>query len=275
MLSRTETLRPYILLMTVPATLLWSRALGPVLGPAVIVTHACALLFLSAWWVRRDLSRGMDPRLGLVRDRFGVDRETLEIATPLFGLVTAALLIVLLGLDGWTGLYAVLVVAAGLWHAGLGPAKRYVMIESVVHVAFIIGPAMLLRAPAWRGEPAGALGSAALAGAWLIGAGVLITILAAMTRDRAADRAAGVVTTASRLSRPAAVAVLIVWSAAVTLLAGIGAAAGWWGVSAVVLTGWTSTAVVAFFCARWDSWGVTAAMLGYSLTAVVVAVTAF
>lgn len=275
MLSRTETLRPYILVLTVPATLLWSRALGPVLGPAVIVTHACSLLFLSAWWVRRDLARGMDPRLGLVRDRFGIDRETLEIATPLFGLVTAALVIVLLGLRFWLGLYAAFVIAAGIWHAGLGPAKRFVMLESVVPVAFLIGPAMLLRAPAWRGEPAGALGSAALAGAWLIGAGVLITILAAMTRDRDADRAAGVVTTASRLSRPAAIALLVVWSTAVTLLAGIGAAAGWWGIAAVVFTGWTGTAVVAFFCARWDSWGVTASMLGYSLTAVAVAVTAF
>jgi len=268
MLARLEIVRPYALALTVPVTLLWTAALGPFLGSLVVAAHAAAVLFLSAWWVREDLARGLHPRLGLARDRFTIDREALDVAAPLLGLLTAAFLLVLLFAAPMLALYAILLLAAGLWNASLGPARRYVMIEVIAPVALLIGPAALLRAPAWRGEP-GAISAGAHAAAWLVGAMLLTQILIAMTRDRERDRAAGVVTTAAKLSRPAAIATIIAALAALTLLAGLGAA--WWTAAPAVFLGWTSTAVVALLCVRWDDWAAGAAALGFGLTAIVTA----
>ena len=160
MLARLEIVRPYALALTVPVTLLWTAALGPFLGSLVVAAHAAAVLFLGAWWVRQDLARGLHPRLGLARDRFTIDREALDLAAPLLGLLTALFVLILLIAAPALGLYAVLLLAAGLWNASLGPARRYVMIEVITPVALLIGPAALLRAPAWRGE-AGAISPAA------------------------------------------------------------------------------------------------------------------
>ena len=68
---------------------------------------------------------------------------------------------------------------------------------------------------------------------------LLTQLLIAMTRDRERDRAAGVVTTAAKLSRPAAITTIIAALTALTLLAGLGAA--WWTAAPAVLLGWTST----------------------------------
>jgi len=268
MLARLEIVRPYALALTVPVTLLWTAALGPFLGSLVVAAHAAAVLFLSAWWVREDLARGLHPRLGLARDRFAIDRDDLDLAASLLGLLTATLVLTLVIAAPAIGLFAAVLVAAGLWNASLRPSRRYAMIEVITPVALLIGPAALLRAPAWRGEPA-AISAAAHAAAWLVGAMLLTQLLIAMTRDRERDRAAGVVTTAAKLSRPAAIATITAALAALTLLAGLGAP--WWTAAPAVLLGWTSTAVVALLCVRWDDWAAGAAATGFGLTAIVTA----
>lgn len=271
MFARIDALKPHALLLTVPVTLLWSSHFGVAVGTIVVTLHACGVLFLGAWWTRRDLDRGLSPRLGLCRDRFAVDRELLDLAAPLLGLQVIVLTLVLLFLAPAVGLYALAVLAAGMWNASLRPARRFVMVETIVPVALLVGPAMLLRVPAWEGNPDAATSPGTHAVAWLAGALMLWTVLATMTRDRQADVAAGIVTTVSKRSHESAVALLAIWSLAIPLLTGIGVAAGWWGPAPVVLAAWTSTAVVALFCLRWDSWGAGVAIAGAGLVAMTAA----
>ncbi len=269
MLARLDAYRPHALLLTVPVTLLWTSELGVAMGAVVVLLHAAAVLFLSAHWTRRDLAAALDPRLALTRDRFSVDRETLDLAAALLAVVCVTLTITLLIAAFPVGLYAAFVLASALWIASLPARKRYVRLEVIAPVVLLIAPAMLLRAPAWRDDAAPAISAAAHAVAWLVGALMLAQILLTMTRDREADRAAGVYTSISVLSRPAAVGVVAFVFFAITLLAAIGVA--WWGALPLLFAGWTAAAVLALLCVRWDSWAVSAGALGGGLTAITAA----
>jgi len=267
MLTRLDAYRPHALLLTLPVTLLWTPQLGVALGAVVVLAHAAGVLFLSALWTRRDLAASLDPRLGLGRDRFGVDREALDLVGPMLGIFCGALLLVLLVAAFPVGLYGVFVLVSGVWIASLSRAKRFVRLEIIAPAALLIAPAMLLRAPAWRGHEGVALTAAAHAAAWLVGFLLLGQLLIAMTRDRVADRAAGVNTTVSLMTREGAIVLVAVVYATVALLATLGAVYGWWGVVPVLLAGWTSTAVVALLCVRWDNWASGFAAIGGGLIA--------
>jgi hypothetical protein len=268
MTSRFDAFRPYALLITAPPTLLWAPALGAAAGSVMVALHACGVLLASAWWTRRDLQRGFDPRLALRRDRFLIDRETLEVATPLLVALFLVLLVALLILDLSAGLYALLVALVALWNINLPVRRRYVLIEILIPALLLIAPAMLLRAPAWDAEPSlqHAITPAAHAATWLAAAGLLACILAALIRDQVADRRAGAVTIATKITRETAISVLAVWTAAITLLAGIGV--GWWGAAPIVAAGWTAAATLVLFVTRWDAWAVGAAIIGYAVTTI-------
>ncbi len=274
MLTRFDAYRPYALLLTVPVTLLWTPALGAFLGAIVVTTHALAVLFLAAWWTRRDLERGLNPRLGLISDRFSVDREALDLAAPMLGLFALILTLVLIFTAPAAGFYAAFIILAGVWHAALAPPRRFSMIELIAPAALIIGPAMLLRAPAWRGDAINAISPAAHAAAWLIGALMLAQLLITMLRDRNADRAANITTSLTSISRSSSIAIIALTFTAITLLAALGAGAHWWGIAPVLFTGWTSTATIALLCIRWDSWAVGTATIGGALTAITTALSA-
>jgi len=267
MLTRLDAFRPHALLLTLPVTLLWTPQLGVALGAVVVLTHAAGVLFLSSTWTRRDLASSLDPRLGLTRDRFSVDREALDLASSMLGIFCVALVVVLLIAAFPVGVYAVFALASGWWVSSLPPAKRFVRLEVIAPAALLIGPAMLLRAPAWRGHNADAITAAAHATSWFVGALLLAQMLVVMTRDREADAAAGVTTTASALTREGAVVLVGLIYATITLLAALGAWGGWWGVAPVLFAGWTSTAVVALLCVRWDSWAAGVAAVGGGLAA--------
>ncbi len=267
MLTRLDAFRPHALLLTLPVTLLWTPQLGVALGAVVVLAHAAGVLFLSATWTRRDLAASLDPRLGLSRDRFSVDREALDLAASMIGIFCAAMVVVLLVAAFPVGVYAVFALASGWWVSTLPRAKRYVRLEVIAPAALLIGPAMLLRAPAWRGHESDAITAAAHATAWFVGALLLVQMLVAMTRDREADAAAGVSTTASALTREGSVVLIALIYATITLLAALGAWSGWWGVAPVLLAGWTSTAVVALLCVRWDSWAVGLGAVGGGMAA--------
>ena len=115
--------------------------------------------------------------------------------------------------------------------------------------------------------PGMALTAASHAVAWLVGVLLLGQMLIAMTRDREVDKAAGVNTTVSVMSREGAIVLIGFIYAGVALLAALGAVYGWWGVMPLLFAGWTSTAVVALLCVRWDSWAAGCAALGGGLVA--------
>jgi hypothetical protein len=262
--ARLDAFRPYLLLFTLPVAALWAPALGTWGGVVAATLLAVGGLFISSWWTRADLARGHHPRLALTRDRFAVDRDALDMALPMFAALTAAMLVALLLLAPLAGLYALAILAAGLWNATLTARRRQALLEAIIPVALLIGPAMLLRAPAWQDQPEPAIPPAAHAAAWLAGLALALCVVACMTRDREADLAAGADTIATKLSRPGAVAIVALLGAGVTLLAGLGAI-GWWGVTPVILSGWTGAAVIAGFIARWDGWAIATAIYGYGL----------
>lgn len=267
MTSRLDAFRPYALLITAPPTLLWAPALGAAAGAVMVALHACGVLLASAWWTRRDLERGLDPRLAIRRDRFAIDRDALEVATPLLAALFLVLLLALLILHVFAGLYALAVALVALWNINLPLRRRYVLVEILIPALLLIAPAMLLRAPAWRDEaPAelAAITPAAHAAAWLAAASLLACILAMFIRDQNVDRRAGAVTIATKITRETALSLLAVWTAAITLLAGIGVA--WWGPAPIVAAGWTAAAALVLFVTRWDAWAVGAAVIGYALT---------
>jgi|GEM_PF-6730202 len=266
--ARLDAFRPYLPLFTLPACALWAPALGS-WGVVVAATLlVCGGFFVSAWWTRADLARGQHPRLALTRDRFAVDRDTLDTALPLLAAITAALLLALLILAPPAGLYALLALAFAMWNATISTRRRQTLLEAIIPVGLVIGPAMLLRAPAWQDQPEPAISSAAHAAAWLSGLALAACLITSMTRDREADLAVGSETIATKLSRPGAVAVVATLGAGVTLLAGLGAV-GWWGVAPVILSGWTGAAVAAALVARWDGWAVAISIYGYGLVALV------
>lgn len=267
MLARLDAFRPHALLLTLPVTLLWTPQLGVGVGAVVVLAHATGLLFLSGVLTKRDLSEALDTRLGMARDRFSVDHDALDLVTGLLGVVTAALVVVLLIVSFAIGVYAVFVALSALWITTLPGKKRYVRMELIAPAALIVAPAMLLRADAWRGVDAGAISPAAHGAAWLIGALMLAHIVLLMTRDRAIDQAKGVTTTASAMTREGGVVYVGIVYAGASLLAALGAGAGWWGIAPVLLAGWTLCAVLVLLCLRWDSWAVGAGAVGGGLVA--------
>jgi len=239
-----ETFRAYALLLTAPLTLAWAGSLGVAVGPLVVMLHACGLLLVMGVLVRSEHGRGAAPRLGIVRDRESVSEDALEAGLPALWLLTAGQVVGLLIARPWMGLASALWIGGAVWWARSNRRSKYALTEVIAPVVLLIGPAMLLRAPAWRGEESGVISGEALAGAFLAGVALGLVILLALARDRVADLAAGLETTATRLGRTGSAALVWGWALTMMTLASMGAGAGWWHWSAAALAAWAGVCAI-------------------------------
>lgn len=276
MLRAIETLRVYALALTVPATLLWARTLGPATASLLVAAHAVIVLFYGAWSVRHDLADGVEPRLGVVRRRSAVSPIVADTGVTIGFGICALLALALVVSNFWIGIGAVLAFAAAVWHGSQPRRDRLVRVELIAPVGLLVGPGLLFRMHSWEpaalvaameptpGGPAElaplvapvvrpeVISAGALAATLLAGAVLLVYLLLCLLRDREADRRDGFVTTATKFPRGAAVALVWAWTLGVTLLAVIGVGAGWWAWPAGAIAAWASAAVVAAITAGSD-----------------------
>ncbi len=269
MLRAIETLRVYALALTIPATLLWARTLGPATASLLVAVHAAIVLFYGAWSVRRDLSDGVEPRLGVVRRRSAVSPIVADSAVTIGFVMCALLGLALLVSNFWIGVGALLAFAAAVWHGAQPRRDRLVRVELIAPAGLLIGPGLLFRLHAWEpaalvaameptpGGPAElaplvapvvrpeVISAGALAATMFAGAVLLVYLLLCLVRDRQADLRDGFETTATRFPRGVAVALGWAWTLGVTLLAVVGVGAGWWGWPTGAIAAWASAAVVA------------------------------
>ncbi|TVQ31035.1 MAG: hypothetical protein EA376_10640 [Phycisphaeraceae bacterium] len=297
-----ESTRAYILLFSIPFTLLWSRGLEPlgvVTGPLLVVLHACVAVFWMICMARADQARGLAPRLGLRRDRLAVDHDGLGLWFLILGAFVVVLTVVMLFAEFWIGVGALLATLLSLWLSRQGGRYRMGLIEAIIPAVLLVGPAMLFRAHNWptpralrifsrdptdvpaelartlAAEPVTPefVTAPVLAATWLGGAALLTVILLMLVRDRIADLDAGIETTATKLGRGGASALVWAWLLGVAALAAMGAGWGWWHWSVAMLAAWTAAAGLSLHTARIDGYAVGATLSGYGAMAVALGIT--
>ncbi len=279
MIRALETLRWYLLVFTLPLALVWSRSLPPTEGAIVVVLQSCLVLLWVANSSRSELIAGFEPRLSALRGREFIDRELLDIATPVLLLLTALLTLVLLIAHPWMGLFALAVALVALRQSRLDPRRKFRSVELLIPLLLIIGPAMLLRMPAWfvgdaeAAESLVVISTPVLAASWLNGALLATLIMLALIRDRASDASQGVETSATRLGRAASCVVAWAWMGGIIALAAMGAGWGWWHWLIPMLAGWTALAASASIASRCDDYAVGFAITGYGVTALALGLT--
>lgn len=299
MIRSLITLRWYVLLLTVPVTLLWirSQSLGVVTEPLLVITHAMVVLLWAAASTRTLLAQGLAPRLGLTRGAGLVDVELLDVAFPILAVLTPLLGVALLFANFWIGLGALLTVGLIFWQTGLPTRGRFVLIELILPVVALAGPALLFRAHSWGAPPAtrvfenqknlpaeaeGIVGAplpaeiispTVLAASLLAAAMVATLLLLCLIRDAGADRWAGIATTATLRGRGAASVLAWAWIVGVATMALLGAGWGWWHWSAAALTMWTGFALAGLLASRLLDYLVGAGFAGYGAAILVMAAT--
>jgi len=270
MLRILETTRLYLLILTVPATLLWARGLEPlgvVTGPLLVLTHASVTALWMASLVRGDMERGRGPHLGLSTSQSMLDGEVMSLWFPVVGLLALILSLTLLVANFWIGLGAILAGLLALRQGSLGRRDRLALVELITPVILLAGPGLLFAAHDWpaprllrifgseRDTPLPAEAGEMLAGqvvrpelmtggalqaTLLIAAAMATFFLLTLLRDRCRDAMASAVTTATRRSAVGVAALAWLWLVGVATLGVIGAGLGWWHWSAAAALAWAA-----------------------------------
>ncbi len=270
MLRTLETTRLYVLVLTVPPTLLWARGLEPLgvaTGPLLVLTHACVTLLWMASLVRGDVDRGRGVHLGLSPSGSMLNADTLGLWFPVIGFLGLLLSLGLLIANFWIGLGAILAGLLALRQGSLGKRDRLALVELITPVILLAGPGLLFAAHDWppprllrifgseRETPLPAEAGEALAGevvrpelmtgaaleaTLFIAAAMATFFLLTLLRDRWRDAMAGSTTTATKRSAVAGAALAWLWLVGVATLGVIGAGLGWWHWSAAAALAWAA-----------------------------------
>lgn len=279
------SLRLYVPVFTAPYAILWTAA--PDSGGWIMaVGHTLLVWFYVLSLDSAFLSAGLDPRLSLLPNRHVDAAAPIEIARTITGcgVAIAALFLLMAG-----ELRLALLLAAGgagvslLVRSALGSdgRRRFVAAEWVWAFVMLMGPCLLVAAPGWRApahteEAAAAPAIAAHLGAPVIGATALgavmlgAWVLLCLRRDQAADRSAGLQTTATLLGQSGTLTMIAAWTLGAVTLAVWGVSMHWWSWPVAALVGWAA-AMVAWLSASGANragvlaWGLVQAIVGIAL----------
>lgn len=265
-----RAIRPGALFFSVPYTLLWARSLPDMralTGWLIVALHAAGLLLTLALLSVSSARRAGPPALGVDRDPLGADADSLRLIAGVLALACAGLLIALTPAAFRVSLAGAVLLALALWQPLRAPRRRWLGFEAGAPFVALVAPALLLGQRGWtaasarapvgatppttglEGVPlahAGAPMPASALGATLLGAVAMgLFILLCFSRDSAADRRAGVETTATRLGPGLTRAMLSLWLVGAVTLACIGSAGGWWGWGVPLLSALGAMAVSA------------------------------
>ncbi len=241
------TLRLWVLPLTLPYALMWASVEGSG-GAWMVAAHSALVLMYFLSLDQTFLREQLDPRMGLLRDRFVASASLIgavRAASVVVSLVCAAVLL-FIEFD----LALVAFIAAALIALRVSSAtrregvRRFVLGELTLPLAAIIFPALVIGADQWGREldaqqgdriaSATATVSPASMGADILGSSVLGALLLGsfallcLIRDEAHDRAQGLRTSATLFGRDGAALAQMVWLALSVVVAVYGVGAGWW-----------------------------------------------
>lgn len=276
-----ETWRLPLLLLVTPMAIVWARSPGSG-GALMVIAHALLVLLYALSLDAAFMREGLDPRLGLTRDRFRIDPLRSRGARTL---VAVALVPVAIGLLVIAPRIGVLTVAAAVIIAlstanarGPGASRRFFLAEVVWAVVALIGPALFIGLAGWNAgrnatePPVGVMPEADVAGtlvaALMLGGYILLCLI----RDERIDRIDGQRTTATVITRPGAAGLLAVWALGAVALAAWGAAAGSWDWPVAAVCAWAALLTFWALGAERDSLAVGLWWTGSALTSVLLCV---
>jgi len=244
-----STWRLPLLLLVTPMAIVWARS--PSSGGALmVIAHALLVLFYALSLDGAFLREGLDPRLGLSRDRFAIDPQRLSGARSLVAfalvLVTLGLLFVSLRVGVLAGAVGVLIaLTTGSARSG-GGSRRFFLAELVWAVVALVGPALFIGLAGWSvpaGEPGATervMPEADVAGtivaAFMLGGYILLCLI----RDERVDRIDGLRTTATVFTRGGAAGLLAIWALGAAALSAWGSAEGSWSWPVPAVCAWTA-----------------------------------
>lgn len=273
-----ESTRLYWLLPVTPYAAVWARSPHSG-GWLMVVAYSLLILF---YWLGLDaafMRRGREPRLALVRDRFRVDPLLVPIARTVAGLALAVSVAALLIVATRIGVVlAVAAVVAALLGRVPRNRSRFFLAEWVWAVVALIGPAVFIglwgwSPPAGLAEPPSLVMPARDVAGTIVG-GLMLGgfVLLCLVRDEVIDRAAGLRTTATALTRGGAVGLLALWAFGAAGLAVWGVSEDAWGWGAGAACAWTALLALWALGARRDGLAAGVWFVGASVTAVLMSV---
>lgn len=279
------SLRLYLPAFTAPYALLWASA--PESGGwLMVVGHNLLVWYYALSLDSAFLSVGLDPRLSLLPNRHLAATAPIDVTRTIAGCGVAVSALFLL-LAGEPRL-ALLVAAGGAGVSllvrsalGSGGRRRFVLAEWIWSGVMLVGPCLLIAAPGWSMQSHGASAegltpraapmSPAVIGATGLGALMLgAWVLLCLRRDEAADRDAGLTSTATMFGRGGTLTLIAAWTLGAMTLAVWGVSMNWWGWLIAALVGWAAVMVAWLSASGADragvlAWAAVQAVVGIAL----------
>ncbi|MEM9082085.1 MAG: hypothetical protein AAGB34_00705 [Planctomycetota bacterium] len=267
-----HTLRFPLILATVPYALVWA-ALPGVNAPLVLISFFSVVVFVLAGIDLKLADDGLPPRLAVAPDRDWFRPGPLRTARGVAA-VMAAVCAFLALIAAQVYLFLAILVPMALtgvmtfafFLVGKPYRPRFDWAEFLWGVALVVFPALAISLQSSVGLQAPGVWVVVLAFA-SVASGLLMIEL----RDAAIDQTDGIVTTAVRIGRPAASALIVAFVILATVVAVLGSVEGWWHPVVAAISAIAAITAVYTLGERADSLSVSGWWLAQVIVALLIA----